>query len=182
MLLQPDVHVDPVGPQVDVSAPDRSRAANARCSACHCPVSRVITAADRPAEEPRNWPSAGTKSPLDRPCRYSSGSTSVIFGVFRAHGGKIAEENRFRSPVCGSGALVVDPRHGHLHRARTGQRLPRLVIAIPHHQPAAVLVPLRGERRDIGVHLGLQRLGQHPPRTLPHDLIDQRPRAARFLP
>jgi hypothetical protein len=66
----------------------------------------VITAAGSPADEPRNWPSAGTKSPVDRPCRYSSGSTSVIFGVFRAHGGKIAEENRFRSPVCGSVRLA----------------------------------------------------------------------------
>ena len=67
----------------------------------------MITAADSPAEEPRNWPSAGTKSPLDSPCRYSSGSTSVIFGVFRAHGGKIAEENRFRSPVSGSVRLSL---------------------------------------------------------------------------
>jgi hypothetical protein len=61
----------------------------------------VITAADSPAAEPRNWPRAGTKSPLDSPCRYSSGSTSVIFGVFRAHGGKIAEQNLIRSPVAG---------------------------------------------------------------------------------
>ena len=67
----------------------------------------MITAADSPADEPRNWPSAGTKSPLDRPCRYSSGSTSVIFGVFRAHGGKIAEENRCRSPVPGSVRLSL---------------------------------------------------------------------------
>jgi hypothetical protein len=65
-------------------------------------VSRVITAGDSPAEEPRNWPRTGTKSPPDRPCRYSSGSTSVIFGVFRAHGGKIAEANRTRSPVARS--------------------------------------------------------------------------------
>ena len=42
--------------------PDRSRAAKARCSAFQVSVSRVITAADSPAEEPRNWPSAGTKS------------------------------------------------------------------------------------------------------------------------
>jgi hypothetical protein len=67
----------------------------------------VITAGDSPAAEPRNWPSVGTKSPLDRPCRYSSGSTSVIFGVFRAHGGKIAEENRLRSPVPGSVRLSL---------------------------------------------------------------------------
>jgi hypothetical protein len=31
----------------------------------------------------------------------------VIFGVFRAHGGKIAEENRFRSPVAGSARLSL---------------------------------------------------------------------------
>ncbi len=67
----------------------------------------MITAADSPAEEPRNWPSAGTKSPLDSPCRYSSGSTSVIFGVFRAQAGKIAEENRCRSPVTGSVRLSL---------------------------------------------------------------------------
>ena len=74
------------------------------------------------------------------------------------------------------GALVVDPRRAHLDRARAGQHLPRLVIAVAHHQPAAVLVPLGGERGDVGVHLGLQRLGQHPPGALPHDLIDQRRR------
>ena len=65
----------------------------------------MITGPDSPAAEPRNWPSAGTKSPEDRPCRYSSGSTSVILGVLRHHGGKIAEENRLRSPVTGSARL-----------------------------------------------------------------------------
>lgn len=53
-------------------------------------VSFVITAADRPLSLPRNWPNAGTKSPLDRPCRYSRGSTLVISGVLRAHEGRIA--------------------------------------------------------------------------------------------
>jgi hypothetical protein len=62
----------------------------------------VITEADRPAEEPRNWPSAGPKSPEDSPCRYSSGNTSLIFGVFRHQGGRIAEVNLARSPVSGS--------------------------------------------------------------------------------
>jgi hypothetical protein len=52
-----------------------------------------------------------------------------------------------------------------------------VVIAIAHHQPATVLIALGGMRRDIGIHLGLQRLGQHPPRALPHNLIDQRRRA-----
>jgi hypothetical protein len=31
----------------------------------------------------------------------------VIFGVFRAHGGKIAEANRFRSPVAWSVRLSL---------------------------------------------------------------------------
>jgi hypothetical protein len=33
------------------------------------------------------------------------------------------------------------------------------VVAIAHHQAAAILIPLGGGRRDIGVHFGLQRLG-----------------------
>jgi hypothetical protein len=70
--------------------------------ACQARVSFVITGPDRPAPEPGNWPSAGTKSPGDRPCRYSSGSTSVTFGVLRAQAGKTAEANRCRSPVTGS--------------------------------------------------------------------------------
>jgi hypothetical protein len=46
-------------------------------------------------------------------------------------------------------------------------------MAVAHDQPAAILIPLGGVRRDVGVHLGLQRLGQHPPGALPDDLIDQ---------
>ena len=49
--------------------------------------------------------------------------------------------------------------------------------AVAHHQPAAVRVPLGGEPGDIGIHLRLQRLGQHPPGALTDDLIDQRRRA-----
>jgi hypothetical protein len=75
---------------------------NAAASALHVSVSLVTVEADSPACEPRNCPSAGTKSPDDRPCRCSSGSTSLICGVLRAHGGRIAELNRLRSPVAGS--------------------------------------------------------------------------------
>jgi hypothetical protein len=35
-------------------------------------------------------------------------------------------------------------------------------------------VALGGEPGDIGVHLGLQCLGRHPPGTLPDDLVDHR--------
>ena len=64
-------------------------------------------AADRPAPEPRNWVSAGPKSPLDKPCKYSSGNTSATFGDFLAQAGKIAEENRCRCPVLGSTRLSL---------------------------------------------------------------------------
>ncbi len=67
MLLQPDVHVNAVDPQVEVVHGGQVPAPNVRCSACQASVSRVITAADSPAEEPGNWPSTGTKSPLDGP-------------------------------------------------------------------------------------------------------------------
>jgi hypothetical protein len=55
------------------------------------------------------------------------------------------------------------------------------VPAVAHGQAAAVGVALVGELGDVGVDLGLQRLGQHPPGALPHDLIDQRRRVARLV-
>jgi hypothetical protein len=70
-------------------------------------VSRVIVAADRPWSEPRNWVNAGPKSELDRPCRYSDGNTSATRGDLRDHAGKIAEENRMRSPVASSKRLSL---------------------------------------------------------------------------
>ena len=66
-----------------------------------------MDAADSPAREPRNCSNAGPKSSQDSPCRYSSGSTSVIFGDVRHHGAKIAEENRARSPVASSTRLSL---------------------------------------------------------------------------
>jgi hypothetical protein len=38
----------------------------------------------------------------------------VIFAVFRAHGGKIAEANRFRSPVSGSTRLSFTGELGYI--------------------------------------------------------------------
>ena len=66
-----------------------------------------MVAADSPAVEPRNCSSAGTKSPEDRPCRYSSGSTSATPGDFLAQAGRMAEENLARSPVASSMRLSL---------------------------------------------------------------------------
>ena len=85
----------------------RDRFPNMAASSCHWVVSRVIVGADSPAPEPRNCSNAGPKSLDERPCRYSSGSTSATPGDFRAHAGKITEENRFRSPVASSMRLSL---------------------------------------------------------------------------
>jgi hypothetical protein len=44
-------------------------------------------------------------------------------------------------------------------------------VAVAHHQPPATLIPLGGVRGEIGVDLGLQRGGQHPPGALTHQLV-----------
>jgi hypothetical protein len=49
------------------------------------------------------------------------------------------------------------------------------VVAIADHQSTTVLVDLVGELLHIRRNLGLQRRGQHLPRTVTHDLVDQRP-------
>jgi hypothetical protein len=44
-------------------------------------------------------------------------------------------------------------------------------MPVTHHQPPPLLVPLARVRRDAGGDLVLQRGREHPPRPLPHDLI-----------
>jgi hypothetical protein len=48
------------------------------------------------------------------------------------------------------------------------------VRSVAHHQPPPGLVTLVDEPGDVVVDLGLQRLGQHPPRALTNQLVDQR--------
>ena len=81
-------------------------------------------------------------------------------------------------PLAGGrvGALVVDPRRGHLHRPGTGQHHPRPGGAVAHHQAPAVLAAQVSGLVDVGGDLGLQRRGQHLPGTVPHNLVDHRRR------
>ena len=67
-LVQTHLQVDPVDPQIHVVEPGQNPLGDARASPCHCTVSGVIEAADRPARAPRNCSSAD-KSPDDSPCR-----------------------------------------------------------------------------------------------------------------
>ncbi len=81
----------------------------------------------------------------------------------------------------GVDTLVVDPRRFDLDRPGRGQHLTGLVIAVAHHQAAAVLVELVGELLEVGGDLGLQRRGQHLAGTIADDLVKQRPMASRFV-
>src|SRR4051795_11224678 len=154
-----------------------------------------MVAADRPWPVPRNCSNAGAKSELDRPCRYSSGSTSATRGDLRDQAGRIAEENRLRSPVTSSirlsltrgartgtaPAAVMICRGWWAPLRTTGPRpppvivLPRGVGPLRAPPPPAALVALPGMRLDVGRDLGLQRRGQHLPGAVADDLIEQRP-------
>ena len=61
-----------------------------------------MAAADKPEEVPKNSASAGTKSLVESPCRYSSGRTSATFGDRLAYGGRMVLANRWRSPEVSS--------------------------------------------------------------------------------
>jgi hypothetical protein len=120
---------------------------------------------------PKNCSNAGPKSDEDSPWRYSSGNTSATRGDFRDHAGRIAEANRRRSPFTGSVPLVVDPRLRYLHRPRGRRHLPRLMEAVPHHQPATLNVHLATMSIYIRGDLGPQRRRQHLPGTIADNLI-----------
>ena len=71
-------------------------------------------------------------------------------------------------------ALVVDSRRVDLDHARGGEHLARNGVAVAHHQAMAVLVALVGVRVNVRGDLGLQRCGEHPPRAVSHDVVEQR--------
>ena len=107
--------------------------------------------------------------------RTALGANRDTIEIVHLLGGTDSQIARIFQRSIGIDAAVVDPWRPHLHGPGRGQDLARLVRAVAHHQPVPVLVPLADEPGDIGVNLGLQGLGQHPPGTLADDLIDQRP-------
>jgi hypothetical protein len=48
------------------------------------------------------------------------------------------------------------------------------MMPIAHNQPPPVLIDLADVRVNVGRDLGLQRRRQHPPGTLPHELVQHR--------
>jgi hypothetical protein len=97
VLLEADLEVDPVDPHVHVvGLGQRPLVERGRL---------VLPVLGQPGDRGRRQARTGAeelgqrrpKSPLDRPCRYSSGNTSATFGDFLAQAGRIAEANRCRS-------------------------------------------------------------------------------------
>ena len=80
-------------------------------------------------------PERGHEVPRRQAVQVQRGSTSLICGVLRAHGGRIAELNRFRPPLAGSVRLS-------LTRGAVTSTAPALVSTV--RGPA---VPLRTTRR-----------------------------------
>lgn len=87
------------------------------------------------------------KSPEDRPCRQSSGSTSLVFGDLRHQGGGIAEENRLRSPVASSTRLSWQGPVLFSHGYANGQ-----VRTVPQRFPGPARVPSRGHADLLAFH------------------------------
>ena len=52
-------------------------------------------------------------------------------------------------------------------------------MTVADHQPATSFIHLASVGGDVGGDLGLQRRGQHPPGTVPDDLIEQRAPSSR---
>src|SRR5512135_1524901 len=133
----------------------------------------MIADADSPALVPKNSSNAGTKSLLDN----RAGTAAAAPRPPSASGGTMAAGSNCetgaaaRSPRPPAGRL---PRRGHLHGASGRGHLPRPGVSVADHQPVASLLALVSVRGDVRLDLGRQRRGQHPPGTLPDDLIQPR--------
>ena len=68
-------------------------------------------------------------------------------------------------------ALIVDPRRPHLDSTGRGHHLRRLRVAVAHYQASAPPIAFACQLGQIRIDLRLQPGGQHPPRTLPHHII-----------
>jgi hypothetical protein len=117
----------------------------------------------QPGRRARNRSSAGTKTPLDKPCRYSSGSTAAIFGLLRHYCGRIADRNRLRTPALGSMRLSLTRG---------------TAWAVAYHQPPAALVKFVRQLDEVDVDLGLrrrrQRLWQSPRESITRRVVGWR--------
>jgi hypothetical protein len=175
LLVQSNAEVYSVGPQVHVVHIGQTPVGEA--------AGLVLPRHGQPADRRRGQARPDAQEALQRGDEVLSGQAVQV--QQRQHLGDLRRlatprrQNRRGEPLPLTSSLVhplvIDPRRRHLHRPGRGQHPPRLRVPVTDHQPPTPLVDLLPMRGDVRRDLGLQRSGQHPPSTLPHDLIDQRP-------
>lgn len=94
VLLKAHVDVDPVRPHIDVAHVGRGPAA-ARRSSRSTVRSATQSPRHRPAPSPGTAPARARSARTTGPCMYGSRSTSVIVGLLRHHGDRIADRNPY---------------------------------------------------------------------------------------
>ncbi len=175
VLLQTDLEVDPVDPQVYVVAVlQRPRAERLRV---------VLPLLGEPGDRGRRQARGRAQELFQR--RHEVPRRQAVQVQQRQHLRDLrglarpGRQDRRREPLPLAGdlvdALVVDPGLTHRHRPDRGDDLPRGVEAVAHHQPVAVLVNLTGVGLDVRGDLGQQRRGEHLPGAVAGELVEQRP-------
>jgi hypothetical protein len=174
VLLQADVDVDAVDPQVDVVHVRQIPFAEAALLALPGLGQLRDHRRGQSRRAAQELPQRGHEVARGQPVQIEQ---RQHLGDFRGLAAPRRQDRRGEpGPLTGVGvgAAVIDPRRDHLHRPARGEYLARLVRAVAHHQPTAVLVTLVGEPGDVVIDLRLQGLGQHPSGTLTDQVVDQR--------
>ncbi len=172
-LLQPYAQVDTVGPDVDVVR--GGQVALAERLVVGLPLG------GQPGDGGRGHAGRGAEELLERGHEVPAGQAVEV--EERQHlvdlRGLAAPRRQGHrgEPValagCPVDALVVDAWGLHLDRPGRGGDLPGLVMAVADHQAAPALLSLVGQLGNVGVDFSLQSGGQHPPRALADDVVDQ---------
>jgi len=166
--------VDPVDPAVDVVGPGQRPLVERR--------RLVLPVLGQPRDRRRRQAVAGAQELRQRRTEIRAGqAVQVQQRQHLGHPRRLAcprgQDRRsepFPLPSGRIGALVVDPRRPHRHRARRRDHLAFVVMTVADHQPVTILIDLLGMGVDVGRHLRLQGDREHLPRSLAHDLIEHR--------
>ena len=170
-LLQPHPEVDPVRPHVHVVTVGEVTLAEGLVVG--------LPGGDQPGDDRRRQPRRGAEERLQGG-REVAGRQAVQVQQRQhlGHLGALAAPRRQDHrpeprPLAGHriDAAVIHPRRADPDRPGHGQDLALAGVAIADHQPAATLVPLGGMRGQVGVDLGLQGGGEHPPGALAGQLV-----------
>jgi len=156
VLLEPDLQMDPVDPDVDVvGAGQRPGVEGALL---------VLPLRRQPGDGRGRQARAGAEELLQRRTEVIAGQAMQIQQRQDLRDlrrlARPGRQNRRAEPQPLTGrridALVVDPRRPHRHRARRRHHLPRRMPAVAHHQPTTLGIQLLGVRVDVGSDLGLR--------------------------